>query len=545
MRRRDFIQIVVTGSLASLGCPDAFVGGRGAARRGAGASSPATGPLVSSETSAHCHAVRDGAEFRLPRPGRHLPVVVVGGGAAGLAAADALGDRPFLLIEKEPWGGGNATGGSWRGVGFSTGTSYNADPSLKELAADLGVPLLPIDSVDGLIVRDIFVPEFLTRGLVRSPYPQTVRDAFRRFLSTYRAHDVDRESERLDHQPFAEILADYPKEIHDFFDSFGPNNWGARVRDTSAYVGIQAASWMGGLYEGRVSGVEGFGALTRALQERVAARGRDRLLFGATAVRIERDGPRLLVAYVPPGAGPAAEPAAGPAAEPAAGAAVEARAAAGREAAAGAPPVACVSADAVVVAAPKLIAKHLVPGLPPDQRDAMSRIRYIPYVVANLCFDGVVHDSCFDTNVPAPDVMTDFVCADWVARRGEGARDRPTALTCYMPQLEEDRERFLEEGAARDLALAALERIDRWFPGAARKCREIRVRLRGHPMHVSTLGMLTRWGPLSRRSLGPIHFAGTDGRGAVSDLADALSSGREAAAAALASLDAAARRRGA
>jgi hypothetical protein len=481
--------------------------------------------------------VRDGVEFRLPRPTLHLPVVVVGGGAAGLSAADALGDRPFLLIEKEPVPGGNATGGTWRGVGFSTGSSYNADATIKALAADLGVPLPPIDSVDGLIVKEIFVPEFLTRGLARSPYPQTVRDAFRRFLEDYRGYDVEREAGRLDYLPFSDVLKDYPREVTDFFDSYGPNNWGARVRDTSAYVGIQAASWMGGLYEGRCTGVEGFGALTRGLAQRVAARGPDRLLAGATAVRVQRDGGRLLVAYVPPNAVP---PAAVAQDEAARGVAAQSE-----PAPMAPPPVECVSADSVIVAAPKLIAKHLVAGLPREQRDAMSGIRYIPYVVANLCFDGVVHDSCFDVNVPAPDAMTDFVCADWVTRRGQGDGARPTVLTCYMPQLEEDRERFLEEGAARDLALRALDRIDRWFPGAVQKCREIRVRLRGHPMHMSTIGMVTKWGPLSRRSFGAVHFAGTDAQSEVSDLAAALSSGRDAAAAALASLDAAARRRGA
>jgi monoamine oxidase len=503
MDRRDFIKIVVTGSLASLGCP-------GAARREGGAGPP--NPALSAETSTVCHAVRDGAAFRPPRPSRHLPVVIVGGGAAGLAAAHALGDLQHFLIEKEAQVGGNATGGSWRSVGFSSGTSYNAGAIIKEVADDLGVPLHPIDSVDGLIVRDIFVPEFFTRGLQRSPYPQAVRDAFRRFLEIYHAYDVDREVGRLDNLPFAEILKDYPQEIRDFFDSYGPNNWGARVRDTSAYVGIQSAQWMGGLEEERFTGEDGFGSLTRALAERARARGPDRLLAGATVVRVQNDGDRVLVVYATAGASPAVE---------------------------------CVSADTVIVAAPKLIAKHIVAGLPRDQSEAMSSYRYIPYLVTTLCFDGVVHDSCFDVNVPAPDVMADFTCGNWVIERGRGRRDGPNVLSCYMPQLEEDRGRLLDEAGVRALALRALERIDRWFPGAARRCREIQVRLRGHPMHASICGLITKWGPLARRSFGPIHFAGSDGLGQVSELAGALQTGREAAATARDSLDAAARRRGA
>jgi hypothetical protein len=439
----------------------------------------------------------------------------------GLAAARELGSRPYLLIEKETWVGGNATGEAWHGVGFSTGTSYNNDHDLRALAGEMGVRLLPISSVDGLIVGDTFVPDFLGAGLDRAPYPPAVRAGIRRFFDTYAHYDVAHEAERLDNLPFAQILKDYPPEVTAFFDAFGPNSWGGQVADTSAYVGIQAAQWAGGIEPVRYTGEEGFGLLTRAMAEQILTGGRDRIALGATVIRVQVDGDRVLVAYVPAGEG-----------SPQAGAAT-------------APKVTCVSADTVVVAAPKFIARHVVAGLPADQNDAMGRIRYAPYMVANLCFDGVVHDSCFDTNVIGPNIISDFVCADWPARRGAGPKDRPTVLTCYMPLREADRAHLLDDAGARAMALAALGQIDRWFPGAERKCREIRVRLRGHPMHLSTCGMITRLGPKSRQSLGPIHFACADGMGDVSDLSNALSSGRQAARLALASLDAAARRRAA
>jgi monoamine oxidase len=510
MRRRDFVRIVVTGSIASLACP------RGAPAGAAATASPAAAhvpePALSPETWAACHALRDGTVFPAPPPSRHIPVVIVGGGMAGLAAARELGSRPYLLIEKESWIGGNATGEAWRGVGFSTGTSYNNDHDLKALAGELGVRLLPIDSVDGLVIGDTFVPDFLGAGLDRAPYPPAVRAGIRRFLDTYAHTDVAREAERLDNLPFAQILKDYPPELTAFFDAFGPNSWGGQVADTSAYVGIQAAQWAGGIEKARYTGEEGFGLLTRAMGEAILSGGRDRIVLGTTVIRVQADGDRVLVAYVPAGEG-------------------------------GTQKVTCVSADTVVVAAPKFIARRVVAGLPAEQSDAMGRIRYAPYMVANLCFDGVVHDSCFDTNIIGPDIVSDFVCADWPVRRGVGPKNRPTVLSCYMPLKEADRAQLLDEAASRAMALAALHRIDRVFPGAERKCREIRVRLRGHPMHFSTCGMITRWGPRSRQSLGAIHFACTDGVGDVSDLSTALSSGRQAARLALTSLDAAARRR--
>ncbi|HYV86060.1 MAG TPA: FAD-dependent oxidoreductase [Patescibacteria group bacterium] len=520
MRRRDFVKVVITGSLGTLACPR---GGRetappaaATAPGGPPASAGRPAPEVSRETFAACHALRDGTEFTIPKPSRHLPVIIVGGGPAGLVAARELGDRHYLLLEKEEWVGGNATGGEWRGVGYSSGTSYNNAADVKALAADLGVRLLPIASVDGAIVRDTFVPDFLTTGLDRSPYPPAVRDGFRKFFDTYAHYDVEREAERLDNQPFAEILKAYPPELRAFFDSFGPNSWAARVEDTSAYVGIQAAQWAGGLEPARYTGEQGFGLLTRALGERVKAAGAERLLTGRTVIQIRQDGDRVLVAWT----------------------------AAGNDGAGAAAAVECVSADTVIVAAPKFIARHIVAGLPEDQKAAMGHVRYAPYMVANVCFDGVVHEACFDTNVIGPEPISDFVCADWPSRRGSGPADRPTVLTCYMPLVEQDRYRLLDEDEVRGMALAALDRIDRWFPGAARKCGEIRVRLRGHPMHFSAPGMITRWGPASRRSLGAIHFAGTDGIGDVSEFSTALQSGRDAAGKAIASLDARARRRG-
>ena len=522
--RRDFIRIVVTGSLGVTACRDrgdvtgaaATAGAEGAAPP-AGAAPPSTG--LAREGYAVCHAVRDGETFRMPAPSRHLPVVIVGGGAAGLYAARELGNRPFLLLEKEAEVGGNATGGSWRGVGYSSGTSYNNDPGIQAIAADLGVPLRPIDSVDGLIVNDQFIPEFLTTGLDRAPFPPAVRDGFRRFFATYRDYDVDREAERLDNLPLDAVLKDYPRELRDFLDAFGPNSWGGRVADTSAYVGIQGASWVGGIEPARYTGDEGFGALMRAVAARLEATAPGCIRRGATVVRVQPDGGRILVAWTPSLDGATAP-------------------------VPGRMPLECVSADTVIVAAPKFIARHLVAGLPEEQREAMGRIRYIPYLVTNLCFDGVVHDACFDTNVMASPLMSDFVCADWPRLHGRGPADRPTVLSCYMPMTEPDRAAMLDEAEARRLVLAALESVDRWFPGAAGRCREIRAHLRGHPMHISSCGMITRWGPRASRSLGGIHFAGTDGVGGVSDMATSLQSARVAARAAIASLDAASRARG-
>ena len=114
---------------------------------------------------------------------------------------------------------------------------------------------------------------------------------------------------------------------------------------------------------------------------------------------------------------------------------------------------------------------------------------------------------------------------------------RPAEDEAGIPRALRDRAQHAPNGARPGLTL------DRWFHGAAGKCREIQVRLRGHAMHLATCGLVTPWGPLARRPFGAIHFAGTDGQGEVSDLAGAVETGRQAAQAARTSVDAAARRR--
>src|SRR5262245_18992910 len=101
MQRRDFIRIVVTGSLAGIAWCRGRPGSGSADPASAGPSRSDLTPVETRETNAVCHALRDGAAVRLPKPTRHVPIVIVCGGPAGLCAARFLDDRPYLLIEKE------------------------------------------------------------------------------------------------------------------------------------------------------------------------------------------------------------------------------------------------------------------------------------------------------------------------------------------------------------------------------------------------------------------------------------------------------------
>ena len=93
------------------------------------------------------HQLRDRVRFAEPRQTRTSPVVIVGGGIAGLSAAWRLGKRgmhDFVVLEMEPTAGGNARWGENEIAPFPWAAHYVPVPGrsaglVRELFTDLGV----------------------------------------------------------------------------------------------------------------------------------------------------------------------------------------------------------------------------------------------------------------------------------------------------------------------------------------------------------------------------------------------------------------------
>jgi len=93
------------------------------------------------------HRLRDRAAFRTPSRVVKVPLVIVGGGVAGLAAAwrlDKRGFRDFALLEMERQAGGNSRWGENEISAYPWGAHYVPVPSKKaalvrELFEELGV----------------------------------------------------------------------------------------------------------------------------------------------------------------------------------------------------------------------------------------------------------------------------------------------------------------------------------------------------------------------------------------------------------------------
>ena len=480
--RRDFIKFVVAGSVAA-GCPINL--------SLLAAETPQ--PEVEGEDNRICHQVRDGKIFSRPPVSARHDVVIVGGGVSGLTAAYLLRKRDFLLLEKEPHWGGNAYLMEYQGCAYATGSAFLGKSEYAySFAKEIGLEPLPINDRDSTIIKGEWIGNTWTEGLDKLPYPASVREGFKKFKKDLLAIDLDKRATELYNVPFSDFMKGYPIEVKQWWDTFGPSNWGATTENTAAALGIdnlqeigaetvpEFYTWPGGL-----------GVITKRLAEILQSKFADHMQLGATTVAVVPDNGEVQVTYMQ-----------------------------GAE-------LKTVAAKTVIMASPKFITRRIVQGLSEKQSDAMQQIRYIPYPVVNLIFDKPVFNKSYDTWCPG-NAFTDFIVADWVIRNQPGYKQKYNILTCYTPMSEDDRGSLLTESGARKKAASVLDDFQKLFPGSNVDPIEVHIYRRGHPLYMSTPGLYTKVQPLARQPMDRVFFANTDSEGSESTTSKGIMAARRA-----------------
>jgi monoamine oxidase len=451
-------------------------------------------PSVEGEDNKICHQVRDGKVFTRPPVSARHDVVIVGGGVSGMSAAYFLERRDFLLLEKEPHFGGNAYLMDYQGNAYATGTAFtNKSEVAYKFAQEIGLKPLPVNNWDGTILKGEFVADTWGDGLAKLPYPASVVESFKKFRKEMLAIDVEKRSKELFSVPLSNFLKGYPDELKQWWDTYGPSNWGAASEDTAAAIAIREFQEIAGdnRRDDRYTWPGGLGVITKKLGEVLAGKFADRVQAGATAVAVVPDKNEVQVSYLQAGE------------------------------------LKTVAAKAVIMATPKFITRRIVVGLPDKQSDAMQELRYIPYPVVNLIFDQPVFHRGYDTWCPG-NAFTDFIVADWVVRNQPGYKPKYNILTCYTPMREEDRGQLLFEAGARRIAAKVLADFQKLMPAFAVDPLEVHIYRRGHAMFVSAPGVYRELQPLARQPMDRVFFANTDSDSPVSDTGGAITNARRA-----------------
>ncbi|MBX7113558.1 MAG: FAD-dependent oxidoreductase [Myxococcaceae bacterium] len=495
--RRHLIKTVIAGGASAValsGCPVEHTPVLDAGQPSFDAGLKFTHSLAGEDFS-RCHGVRDGAAFSKVAPTQTVETVIVGGGPSGLYAAHRLADRDVLLLEKEPDTGGNCRFDEWRGVRMSTGGAYynESETQVVKLLAEIGAQGTRVEGSDSLIIHGQPTVDIFRDGAQQLPFSQTVRDDFRRSREVCLKLVKTKKAAELDALTFSKVLEPFSVEVKQFWDSFGQSSWGATTDHTSAYVGCEAYSWAGGADDARYTYPGGLSGAAVKLAAAVKAKRGESLRTGAVVTSIEVEGTgqsaRAIIRWFE-----GDEPKA-------------------------------IRAKAVIVAAPKYIAKRMLSGLPPARVEAMNGLRYLPFCMFNVCLDSVGPEPAYD-NFFIDTPFTDFIPADWVIHAGKGPKARPTALTVYHPLAETRRAELLSDERIAALAEEIAEHLERHFPGTMSKIREMRAFRRGHAMYASTPGSMARSTRVST-PIPPVFFANTDCSN-FSTFGDAINAGHQA-----------------
>lgn len=475
--RRFFLKTVLMGA-AGAGAAGCRSGTEPAASTtpgpSAGGSPKPLARTLDGEAFDVCHAVRDGGTWAATAPTTSHDVVIVGGGPSGMMSAWRLRDRDVLLLEKEPRFGGNCVLDEWNGVRLSTGGAFYTETE-KELVAffkEAGIQGTRVVGGDSLVINGQPTVDFFRDGAAKLPLPQKVRDDFRKSREVLTKMYETRPAAELDAMTFASLLEPYAPEVTQFWDRFGPSNWGGDAASTSGYIGCEAYTWAGGADDPRWTFPGGLSGGAQQLAERLGPILGDRLKPAAPVYRVERDGKGAIVRYLDRG-------------EPKA-----------------------VRARAVILAIPKYYTRHIVAGLPKSRDKVMAATRYAPFPVFNVCMKSVGPEPAYD-NWFLDTPFTDFIPAEWIVSAGKGRKDRKTALTVYHPMAENLRGLLLADDSVLELVDGVAAGIEKHFPGTIDRIAEVRVFRRGHPMFIPTPGRMALLDQL-RAPFGPIQFAHTD-----------------------------------
>lgn len=242
------------------------------------------------------HKLRDHASFPTPKQEKRIPLVIIGGGMAGLCAAWYLRKRgfsDFVVLEMESDPGGNSRHGQNEVSAYPWGAHYipvpnRKSPLVRELFTELG--LMDGDQLNERHLchspqERLFLHGRWQYGLEpEGAIGQSARDQFRRFDGIIKElhasgkftipHELGSYDLNLEAQPFTAWLKekrfDSPALLW-YLDYATRDDYGSPLDDTSAWAGLHYFAGRDHDEKGPFTWPEGNGWIAKQLIARVAA----------------------------------------------------------------------------------------------------------------------------------------------------------------------------------------------------------------------------------------------------------------------------------
>ena len=450
---------------------------------------PITGSFVNDAFPAG-HRLRDHAKFASSLRTEKVPIVIVGGGMAGLSAAWRLqkrGFKDFVLLESESQAGGNSRWGQNEITAYPWAAHYLPVPGAKatlvrELCEELGLlkdgrwedRALCFAPQERLYIhgrwQEGLEPEIGTRSPDREHF-----ERFNDLIKEYRASgeftipmEHGARSSPLDRISFQQWMAGkgFRSQYLDWYVNYAcRDDYGALARDTSAWAGIHYFASREPDDRGPLTWPEGNGWIARRLIERLKAWIRP----GSQVYAITREGRGLRVKtgsseYI---------------------------------------------ADRVIFAAPTFLAPYVIEGAP-----RATGFVYSPWLTANLTLDRIPQEKGFETawdNVIYDSPALGYVVATHMSL---ATRIERTVWTFYWAFAEGPPADARQMLLAKDWGYwreAILNDLSRAHPDIRNCVSRVDVMRIGHAMARPVPGFL---GSEARKtfaeSKGPIYYANSD-----------------------------------
>lgn len=443
----------------------------------------------------------------IPQASEHRNVIVVGGGISGLLSTYMLRDMSPLLLEQDLNFGGNSRGESLQDSFHSIGAAYVTIPTegteIADLYNELGIarqfrfeePDQTAFVFNGKLINNFWQGlasiqdakgvnnfEARLRELAQKAYPE---------IPWAKGHALSRaEYDQLDSQSFLQWLnSEFPKLPSLVFEYLQKYCWSSFVASVDEVSALQALNFILAEVDGVMTLPGGNAQIAQAIYNKLMSSNAE-LQSGAFVIRTWVENEKAFVLFEDENG-----------------------------------KLQTYTADHVVFAAPKYVARRVVSGLSAKQQELMNKITYRGYLVSNAIFKKSNIADAFDLysvngdNVANPTAMnapknytTDVCLADWAQHNSASV----TTLTMYRPLPFDGARQFLFSPLAHNKhQQKSLDELKPIMTALGLKPQDllgIRQTRWGHSVPVARVGALTGASveQLNQAVAGRIHFANQD-----------------------------------